>query len=199
MEQGARRLEHIAPLDQIAAHATDLENLGQQPDGAVVEDEHLARHARIRSTHSAQRDAREVAIGRQQVVLDREELRHALSGRRPAIVLLAKVRPGALLQRGQLADQQLFLGPDVAIDRARTHLGALGDGAQRRTVEAALAKQLACGALDAVAAALSAHQATVIGAQLAARAAGRRTGGGAQRSFSGFSIRSLIISIVMPA
>ena len=74
--------------------------------------------------------------------------------------------------------------------------GEMAADAIAGAIEAALAEQLARRALDAVATAPTAHQTTVVSAQLGPRVRFDRL---AQRSFSGFSTRSLIISIVMPA
>ena len=41
-----------------------------------------------------------------------------------------------------------MLGPDVAVDRTRTHPGACTDGAQRRTIEALLAEEFAGSGAD---------------------------------------------------
>ena len=61
--------------------------------------------------------------------------------------------------------QQLLLAAHVAVDRARAHPGALGDRAQRRAVEAALAEQRARRLANPSPAAPPAQQASVVVAQ----------------------------------
>ena len=199
MEERARRLEHVDTRREVAAHAPDLQDLGEQSDRAVVQRQYLSGNPRIGTCHGAQRDQREVAVCRHQLVLDLQEVRDAFARRRAPIVLRTKARPRPLLEGGQLADQQLLLAADVAVDRARPHVGALCDRPQGGPVEAAFAEQLARSALDALAAAPPAHEPAVVRTELAR---GGALGGprcGHQRSFSGFSTHSLIISIAMPA
>jgi hypothetical protein len=82
-----------------------------------------------------------------------------------AVVGLAEALPGLLLEVGELQHQQLVLRANVAIDRAGSHPGALGDGPQRGAVEAPLAAEIAEGLSDAGAAAAAAREAAVVRAQ----------------------------------
>ena len=173
MEESGRRLENIDVADEVFSLAAHLQDLGEQPDRAVVEDQGASRHLRFGTRTRTQCDHREITIGDQQLLLHVEKVADALSGRAHPIVLFAKPLPSRLLDRLQLVDQQLFLALHVAIDGAGTHVRALRDLAQGGTVEALLAEELHRSSAEALAALPPAHESAIVVSKGTLRLRGR--------------------------